>query len=75
MERGPRGPYKKVPVDLDEVYVEADRPKDLKIKSFIKQVKDPYQVRIKGVLVEMKYAEEGPTMQELVEMAIDIDSI
>lgn len=71
--RGPRGPYKKAPVNIEEVCIDVSKPKDQKIKSFVKQVKDPYQVRIDGVLVEMRYAENGPTMQELVEMVINID--
>ena len=73
MERGKRGPYKKVPVDLDEVYIDMAQTKEQRIKTYLNQVKDPYQVKIDGVLVEMEFAENGPSMEELLELAISID--
>lgn len=73
MDRGKRGPYKKVPVDMDEVYIDMTQTKEQKVKAYLNQVKDPYQVRIDGVLVEMEFAENGPSMEELLELAISID--
>ena len=68
-----RGPYKKVPVNIEDVQIDAGQSKDMRIKSYIRQVKDPYQVKIDGVLVEMEYAEDGGTMQEAVDTLTSID--
>ena len=68
-----RGPYKKAPVNIEDVHIDESQPKDAKIKSYIRQVKDPYQVKIDGVLVEMAYTENGYTLQQAVETIIGID--
>lgn len=69
-----RGPYKKVPVNIEDVQIDAGQSTDMRIKSYIRQVKDPYQVKIDGVLVEMEYADTGCSMQEMVETLIGMDS-
>ena len=68
-----RGPYKKAPVNLDDVYIDPEQTKNARIRSYLKQVKDPYHVMIDDVLVEMVYAEQGCTMQEAVETLTSID--
>ena len=73
MERGPRGHYKKVPVNIEDVVIDEKQSKDKRISSYVKQVKDPYQLKIDGVLVEMEYSDNGCSMQELVETVIGID--
>lgn len=66
-EKPKRRKYKKVPVDLDEVEINPHDSKEKRIRSFLKQVKNPYLVKIDGITVEMEYNEDGPTMQEAVE--------
>lgn len=68
-----RGPYKKAPVNIEDVHIDAKLPKDARIKAYVRQVKDPYQVKIDGVLVEMEYADNGYTLQQAVETIIGID--
>jgi len=68
-----RGPYKKAPVNIEDVHIDESMGKDARIKSYLKQVKDPYQVKIGGVLVEMEYSENGYTLQQAVETITGID--
>lgn len=67
-----RGKYKKVPVDVDEVIIDPAQEKKKRIASFISQVKNPYFVKIDGVIVEMEYRQNGETMEEVLELAMDI---
>ena len=67
-----RGKYKKVPVDVDEVIIDPAQEKKKRIASFISQVKTPYLVKIDGVIVEMEYQQDGETMEEVLELAMDI---
>lgn len=68
-----RGKYKKVPVNVDEIRIEADASKTKRIDSFLRQAKNPYLMEIDGVTVEMEYADNGWTMQQAVELAVGID--
>ena len=68
-----RGPYKKAPVNIEDVQIDTRQSKAARIRSFISQVKDPYQIMIDGVLVEMEYSENGYSLQEAVVMVIGID--
>ena len=68
-----RGPYKKAPVDIEDVQIDTRQSKAARIRSFISQVKDPYQIMIDGVLVEMEYSDNGYSLQEAVVMVIGID--
>lgn len=68
-----KGKYKKVPVNVDEIRIEADASKTKRIDSFLRQAKNPYLMEIDGVTVEMEYADNGCTMQQAVELAVGID--
>ena len=68
-----RGPYKKAPVNIEDVQIDTRQSKAARIRSFISQVKDPYQIMIDGVLVEMEYSDNGYSLQEAVVMVIGID--
>ena len=68
-----RGRYKKVPVDIDEVMIDTGIPKKQRMASYLKQVKNPYKVKVNGTVVEMEYSDNGHTLQELVEIVIGID--
>ena len=66
------GKYKKVPVNVEDVYIDPDTSKDKRIQSFVSQVKNPYLLKIDGVVVEMEYAAEGSTMRDVVELACSL---
>ncbi len=68
-----QGNPRKTPVDIANVIIDMQMPKTARIKSYLKQVKDPYAVMIDGVLVEMEYTDDGPSMQELVDLAAGVD--
>ena len=68
-----RGPYNKAPVNIEDVQIDTRQSKAARIRSYISQVKDPYEVMIDGVLVEMEYSENGYSLQQAVVMMIGID--
>ena len=68
-----RGPYKKVPVNIEDVQIDIGQSKPARIRSYISQVKDPYQIKIDGVLVEIEYSENGYSLQQAVVMIMGID--
>ena len=68
-----RGPYNKAPVNIEDVQINTRQSKAARIRSYISQVKDPYEVMIDGVLVEMEYSENGYSLQQAVIMMIGID--
>ena len=69
-----RGKYKKVPVDVDEVVIDPEASKKMRISSFLRQVKNPYLLKIDGVVVEMEYAENGPTLDEAAGQMAELGS-
>ena len=68
-----RRPYRKVPVNIEDVQIDTRQSKAARIRSYISQVKDPYQVKIDGVLVEIEYSENGYSLQQAVVMIMGID--
>lgn len=67
-----RGKYKKVPVDVDEIFIDPDVSKRARVSSFLRQVKDPYVMKVNGTVVEMEYAAEGMTMEETLKLMMGI---
>ena len=47
------------PVDVDDVEINLKETRDMRIRSFLKQIKNPYLMKIDDVLVEMEYQDEG----------------
>lgn len=68
-----REKYKKAPVDVDEILINPGAEKKKRVASFLAQVKNPYLMKIDGVIVEMEYNRNGQTMQEAAELAIGMD--
>lgn len=69
-----RGKYKKVPVDVDEVVIDSEASKKMRVSSYLRQVKNPYLLKIDGVVVEMEYAENGPTLDEAAGQMAELGS-
>lgn len=61
-----RDKYLKVPVDVDQIEIDSKESKEYRMATFLKQAKNPYLVKIDGVVVEMEYSKDGPTMEETV---------
>lgn len=54
-------------VDIRDVKIDTSLPVSERIKSYIEQVKNPYYFRVGDVVVHVSYAENGPSLQELLE--------
>lgn len=52
-------------VDLNTVVIDESKPVPERILSYLKQVKNPYAVRVGNVAVKIKYAENGPPFEEV----------
>ena len=54
-------------VDIRDVKIDTSLPIPERIKSYIEQVQNPYYFRVGDVVVHVSYAENGPSLQELLE--------
>ena len=54
-------------VDIRDVKIDTSLPVPERIKSYLEQVKNPYYFRVGDVAVHVCYAENGPTLQEVME--------
>lgn len=54
-------------VDIRDVKIDTSLPVSERVKSYIEQVKNPYYFRVGDVVVHVSYAENGPSLQELLE--------
>lgn len=54
-------------VDIRDVKIDTSAPVPERIKSYIEQVKNPYYFRVGDVAVHVSYAENGPSLQEILE--------
>ena len=54
-------------IDIKDVYIEKQKSKEEKIKSFINQVKNPYCYRCGDIVVKVSYGVGVATMQEKME--------
>ena len=54
-------------VELTSVVIDPSLPKEERIRSFLKQIKNPYKFKVEGVVVSVSYNESGPTLQECLE--------
>ncbi len=57
-------------VDIRDVYVDKDLPKQERINEFVRQIKDPYHFRCGQFVVTARFAEDGPTLEECLQRII-----
>lgn len=51
-------------VDIETVHIDENLSKEERIKSFLKQIKNPYCFKCKGVTVKVSFNENGKTFEE-----------
>lgn len=51
-------------VDIREVSVEKDLPKEQRIESFVRQIKNPYRFRCGDFVVNASFSSSGMTLEE-----------
>ena len=54
-------------VDIRDVKIDQDLPKEERMKRFLTQIKNPYVFKCGNVIVKTVFAESGPTLDECLE--------
>ena len=57
-------------VDIRDVCVDNELPKQERINEFVRQIKDPYHFRCGKFVVTARFAEDGPTLEECLQRII-----
>ena len=57
-------------VDIRDVCVDKDLPRQERINEFVRQIKDPYHFRCGKFVVTARVAEDGPTLEECLQRII-----
>ena len=51
-------------VDIRDIYIDPTLSQEERIRSFVLQVKDPYNFRVGDVIVHVSYTENGRTLND-----------
>ena len=54
-------------VDIRDVHIDRTLPKEERIKSFIKQIKNPYVYRCGDVVVKVSFSDTDQTLEDRME--------
>lgn len=54
-------------VDIRSIHIDESLPKEGRIEEYIRQVKNPYCVRVGEIIVKNIYKTDGVTLEECVE--------
>ena len=54
-------------VDIRTIFVDKTLPKQERITEFIKQIKNPYRFKCGKFTVSVRFAENGPTLEECLQ--------
>jgi len=51
-------------VDVTQIHIDEDLPKEERLKEFVRQVKNPYCFRVGNVVVKNVYSNDGVSLRE-----------
>lgn len=51
-------------VDIRDVHIDSDQPQEERIRSFVRQVKNPYRFKVGEVTVNIAYADTSATLND-----------
>ena len=51
-------------VDIRDVKVDQNQPTEEKVKSFVQQIKDPYNFKVGNVVVHVSYSDSNATIND-----------
>lgn len=54
-------------VDIRDVSIQIDNPKEERINNYIKQIKNPYLFRYKNMVVKLDFTDTDITLEKLIE--------
>ena len=58
-------------VDINDVHINTELPKEEKILDYLRQIKNPYMYKNRGYIVEVEYKEDGKTFEEIFTKIIE----
>lgn len=53
-------------VDIREIKVDKDLPREERIAEFVRQIKDPYCFKCGKFIVQATFAADGPTLEDCI---------
>lgn len=54
-------------VDIRDVHIDTSLPKEARMRSFLKQIKNPYVFKYKDVVIKTSFANNGLTIEDCLE--------
>jgi len=54
-------------VDIRDVHIDTSLPKEERMRSFLKQIKNPYVFKYKDVVIKTSFADNGLTIEDCLE--------
>ena len=54
-------------VDIRDIKIDMDLPKEKRMEEFVRQIKNPYCFRVGKIAVKVDFSEEGATFEERME--------
>ena len=57
-------------VDIRDIQVDANLPKDERILAFVRQIKNPYLFKCDEMIVSVKYAKNGMSFEDCLERLV-----
>ncbi len=57
-------------VDIRDVCVDPNLPREERIAEFVRQIKNPYLFRYGGFVIHAKYAKDGPSFEDSIKQIL-----
>lgn len=57
-------------VDIQDVHVDPNLPREERIAEFVRQIKNPYLFRCGTFVIHAKYAPDGPPLEDCLKQAL-----
>ena len=57
-------------VDISTVQIDQSKPKEVRMKEFLRQIKNPYLFKVGDVIVEVSFRKNGSTLQKAMESLV-----
>ena len=57
-------------VDISTVQIDQSKPREVRMKEFLRQIKNPYLFKVGDVIVEVSFRKNGPALQKAMESLV-----
>ncbi len=58
--------------DIQDVRLDPDLPREARLASFLEQIRDPTLFRCGKLTVQVSFAEDGPSLEDLLESLLSL---